>query len=83
MWRTLLLSARRSSTMVLSSSTSFSTSESPELPKELLDWLDRLRCKRAPVRGRSLRVSRLDELLVSLAWYPKGLERDGVDAVAF
>ena len=64
--RNRLPSARRSSTIVLSSSTSFSTSESPGLPKELLDWFEGVRCSRAPVLGRSVKVNRLDDVLMSL-----------------
>jgi hypothetical protein len=66
--RFLLLAARRSSTIVLSSRISFSTSESSSvLPSEPFDWFERLRCRRGVFRDDrwSTSVEWLDELLRS------------------
>jgi hypothetical protein len=83
--RFLLFSARRSSTIVLSSSTSFSTSESSALPAELFDWFERLRCRRGVFRVDrwSTSVEWLDELLRSRACCRREFDSDGDGALAF
>lgn len=81
----MLFSARRSSTIVLSSNTSFSTSESSAFPKELFDWFERLRCSRGVFRDDrwSTSVEWLDELLRSRAWCRREVGSEGDGTLAF
>jgi hypothetical protein len=81
--RFLLFSARRSSTIVLSSRISFSTSESSSvLANELFDWFERLRCRRGVFRDErwSTSIEWLDELLRSRECCGRGV--DGTFAFA-
>ena len=83
--RFLLFSARRSSTIVLSSKTSFSTSESSTVPNEPFDWFERLRCRRGAFRVDrwSTSVDWLDELLRSRACCMREVDSEGDEALAF
>jgi hypothetical protein len=83
--RFLLFSARRSSTIVLSSSTSFSTSESSILPNDPFDWFERLRCRRGVLRVDrwSTSVEWLDEALRSRACCKREVESEGDGMLVF